>query len=81
MALIKIIFNNYPELNELLWYGEFRNDGYFINTASKNRNEETITNYVKEQAKEKEYKFLHNTIYTILTFIKNTPSTFGGVFH
>ena len=55
------IFKKHPEVKELLWGGEFWSDGYFVNTVSKFGDEETITKYVKEQGKEKEYKVLHKT--------------------
>ena len=61
------IFKKHPEVKKILWGGEFWSDGYFINTVSKFGDEETITKYVKEQGKEKEYKVLHKTINTILT--------------
>jgi hypothetical protein len=35
---------------------KFRSDGYFISTVSKYGNEEVISNYVKSQGVEKEYK-------------------------
>ncbi len=56
------IFKKHPEVKELLWGGEFWSDGYYVNTVSKFGDEETITKYVKEQGKEKEYKVLHKTI-------------------
>jgi len=55
------IFKKHPEVKEELWGGEFWSDGYFVNTVSKYGDEETITKYVKEQGKEKEYKVLHKT--------------------
>ncbi len=56
------IFKKHPEVKQILWGGEFWSDGYFVNTVSKFGDEETITKYVKEQGKEKEYKVLHKTI-------------------
>ena len=53
------IFKKHPEVNKELWGGEFWSDGYFVNTVSKFGDEETISNYVKEQGKEQEYKVLH----------------------
>jgi REP element-mobilizing transposase RayT len=55
------IFKKHPEVKKILWGGEFWSDGYFVNTVSKFGDEETITKYVKEQGKEKEYKVLHKT--------------------
>ena len=56
------IFKKHPEVKKVLWGGEFWSDGYFVNTVSKFGDEGTITKYVKEQGKEKEYKVLHKTI-------------------
>lgn len=62
----KEIFRKHPEIRKILWGGEFWSDGYFVNTVSKFGDEETITKYVKEQGKEKEYKVLHkNTQLTL----------------
>jgi putative transposase len=55
------IFKKHPEVKEQLWGGEFWSDGYYVNTVSKFGDEETITKYVKEQGKEKEYKMLYKT--------------------
>ncbi len=53
------IFHRVPEIKKVLWGGEFWSDGYFVNTVSKFGDETTITEYVKEQGVEKEYKVLH----------------------
>jgi putative transposase len=53
------IFVKHPEVKKKLWGGEFWSDGYFVSTVSKSGNEEVITNYVKNQGKEKEYKRLY----------------------
>lgn len=58
----KEIFKRHPEVKKQLWGGEFWTDGYYVNTISRNGNETTISKYVKEQGKEKEYKVLHKTI-------------------
>ena|SRR6266516_4875541 len=55
----KEIFRRNPEVKQQLWGGEFWTDGYFANTVSKFGDENTITNYVKEQGIEKEYTILH----------------------
>ena len=55
------IFRLHPEVKEQLWGGEFWTDGYFVNTVSKFGDESTISRYVREQGKEKEYKVLHKT--------------------
>ena len=41
------------------WGGEFWSDGYFVSTVSKYGNEEVISNYVRSQGTEKEYKQLY----------------------
>jgi REP element-mobilizing transposase RayT len=53
------IFKFHPEVKQELWGGEFWSDGYFVNTVSKFGDEKTITNYVKEQGVDKDYKVLH----------------------
>ncbi len=56
----KKIFMICPEVKEELWGGEFWTKGYFINTVSKDGNEETIANYVKNQGRnEKDYKKIY----------------------
>ncbi|MDR3628334.1 MAG: IS200/IS605 family transposase, partial [Ignavibacteriaceae bacterium] len=55
------ILKKHPEVKEQLWGGEFWSDGYYVNTVSKFGDEETITRYVKEQGKQKEYKILYKT--------------------
>ena len=52
------IFQRHPAVKKHLWGGEFWSDGYFVNTVSKFGNETTITEYVKSQGREKEYKVL-----------------------
>ena len=53
------IFRLHPEVKERLWGGEFWTDGYFVNTVSKFGDENTISQYVREQGREKEYRVLH----------------------
>ena len=53
------IFKRVPMVKKQLWGGEFWTKGYFINTVGQYGNEKTITAYVKEQGREKEYKKLH----------------------
>ena len=55
------VFKLHPEVRQKLWGGEFWTDGYFVNSVSKFGDEETITNYVREQGAEKEYTVLHRT--------------------
>jgi REP element-mobilizing transposase RayT len=52
----KQVFEAHPEVKKQLWGGEFWSDGYFVSTVSKYGNEETITEYVKSQGTEKDYK-------------------------
>ena len=42
-----------------LWGGEFWTKGYFVNTVGQNGNEKTISTYVRNQGREKEYQQLH----------------------
>jgi REP element-mobilizing transposase RayT len=44
------IFRRCPQVRKQLWGGEFWTDGYFASTVGKHGNENTITNYVKQQA-------------------------------
>jgi len=53
------IFKKNPEVKRQLWGGEFWTDGYFVNTVSKFGDESTITEYVREQGREKDYTILH----------------------
>lgn len=53
------IFHRIPEVKKELWGGEFWSRGYFINTVGKHGNEESISKYVKEQGREKEYKKIY----------------------
>jgi REP element-mobilizing transposase RayT len=54
--LSRKIFEEHPEVKKQLWGGEFWSDGYFVSTVSKYGNEEVISNYVKSQGMEREYK-------------------------
>ena len=53
------VFEAHPEIKKQLWGGEFWSDGYFVSTVSKYGNEEVISNYVRTQGTEKEYKQIH----------------------
>ena len=55
------IFRIHPKVEEKLWGGEFWSDGYFVNTVSRHGDEATISKYVKEQGKEKEYKVFYKS--------------------
>jgi len=54
------IFRREPSVKKALWGGEFWSKGYFINTVSRFGSEESITEYVKKQGLEKDYKKLHS---------------------
>lgn len=54
----KEIFKRCPEVKEKLWGGQFWSDGYYVNTVSKNGTEKVITEYVRNQGKDKEYQQL-----------------------
>jgi len=53
------VFEEHPEIKRRLWGGEFWSDGYFVSTVSKYGNEEIISNYVRQQGTEKEYKQIY----------------------
>lgn len=59
------IFKKVPSVKKQLWGGEFWTKGFFINTVSRLGNEKTITAYVKEQGREKEYKVIHTQQLTL----------------
>jgi REP element-mobilizing transposase RayT len=52
------VFKKHPEVKRQLWGGEFWTDGYFVNTVSRFGDENTISKYIQEQGREKEYKIL-----------------------
>ena len=47
------------QVKRQLWGEEFWSDGYFVSTVSKYGNEEIISNYVRLQGTEKEYKQIY----------------------
>jgi REP element-mobilizing transposase RayT len=47
------IFKRHPEVKQQLWGDAFWSDGYFVNTVSKFGDEDSITNYVRDQGLEK----------------------------
>jgi len=53
------IFKRHPEVKQQLWGGEFCTDGYYISTVGKHAAEGTISKYVRDQGREKEYEKLH----------------------
>ena len=59
------IFKRVPSVKKQLWGGEFWTKGYFINTVGQFGNEKTISEYVKKQGREKEYKRIHRQQLTL----------------
>lgn len=55
----KQIFAQCPEVKKQLWGGEFWSKGYFVSTVGRHGNEQAISQYVREQGQEHEYKQLH----------------------
>jgi len=51
------IFKRCPQVKRQLWGGEFWSDGYFAVTVSKHGDENTISQYVRNQGQE--YQKLH----------------------
>lgn len=58
----KAVFAKCPQVKKKLWGGEFWTDGYYVATVGEHGNEETISRYVREQGKEKEYRKLYQTV-------------------
>ena len=56
--IAKRMFAEHPEVKKQLWGGQFWSDGYFVASVGKNRSEEVIRNYVKNQGKQDEYEQL-----------------------
>ena len=52
------IFARCPQVKKKLWGGQFWTDGYFVNTVGQHGNEETISEYVRNQGREEEYRKL-----------------------
>lgn len=55
------VFIKHPEVKKQLWGGAFWSSGYYVNTVSKFGNETTISQYVRDQGIEKDYKVLHKS--------------------
>ena len=59
MSLIaREVFIQVPSVKKQLWGGEFWGKGYFVNTVGKHGTEKKVSEYVKNQGVEKEYKKL-----------------------
>jgi putative transposase len=56
------IFRRKPEVRKILWGAEFWGKGYFISTVGKHADEQTMKNYVKNQANSKQYKVWHQQL-------------------
>ena len=56
------ILKRIPSVKETLWGGEFWSKVYFISTIGKYSDEEAMKNYVKNQAKNKQYNVLHQQL-------------------
>lgn len=56
--IAKRMFAEHPEVKKQPWGGQFWSDGYFVASVGKNRSEEVIRNYVKNQGKQDEYEQL-----------------------
>ena len=54
----KEIFSRCPQVKKKLWGGQFWTDGYYVSTVGQHGNEQTISKYVQDQGREKEYKKL-----------------------
>ena len=63
------IFKKNPEVKKQLWGGNLWTSGFFVNTVSKYGGEKTISNYVKNQGNQPEYKKLHNQASTEQDFL------------
>ena len=55
----KQVFKQAPEVKKQLWGGQFWSDGYYLSTIGKHNSEQAISQYVREQGKEKEYITIH----------------------
>ena len=55
----KQVFKQAPEVKKQLWGGQFWSDGYYLSTIGKHNSEQVVSQYVREQGKEKEYVTIH----------------------
>jgi len=53
------IFARVPSVKKHLWGGEFWTDGYYVSTVGQHGTEATVSNYVRQQGREKEYRQLY----------------------
>jgi REP element-mobilizing transposase RayT len=52
------VFARCPQVKKKLWGGQFWSSGYYVNTVGMKGNEKTVSEYVRSQGKEKEYRQL-----------------------
>ena len=55
----RMIFKYHPQIQEMLWGGNFWTSGYYVNTVGHYGNEAVIKNYVQSQGKN--YQQVHRT--------------------
>ena len=53
------VFARVPSVKKQLWGGEFWTDGYYVSTVGQHGTEATVSHYVRQQGREKEYQQLH----------------------
>src|SRR3989344_7845659 len=53
------LLESIPQLKQELWGAAFWSSGFYASTVGKQGNEQTISRYVKEQGREKEYTQIH----------------------
>lgn len=53
------LFRYKPDLKEKVWGAELWSDGYFINTVGRVGSESTITKYIQNQGKSRNYVVFH----------------------
>ena len=61
----KKVFEIIPELKKDLWGSSLWTSGYYASTVGKHGNENTISNYVKEQGRQNEYQQIHRDQLTL----------------
>ena len=55
------IYETNPEVKKALWGGSFWTDGYYVGTIGEHGNEEVITEYIRNQGREKDgYKKIYD---------------------
>ena len=53
------LLESIPSLKQELWGASFWSSGFYASTVGRKGNEQTISQYVKEQGREKEYMQIH----------------------